>query len=147
MASLQTKPGHVQIHGWRGQLKLRAPCALPRYVHILESGDRHVAIPLGARFDERQGGEDPFGVGEVLARRGVGWWSVFMGRTSFRSRPGRCVRARGGPRSVDQISPYSAPVDWQESSENQAIPTALRVGKWLSSSTRCARSVRLSATS
>jgi hypothetical protein len=32
-----------------------------------------VAIPLGARFDERQGGEDPFGVGEVLARRGVGW--------------------------------------------------------------------------
>jgi hypothetical protein len=27
-------------------------------------------------FDERQGGEDPFGVGEVLARRGVGWSGV-----------------------------------------------------------------------
>jgi hypothetical protein len=41
----------------------------------VDERDLDVAVPLGAALDERQGGQDPFGVGEVLARRGVGWWS------------------------------------------------------------------------
>jgi hypothetical protein len=78
------------------------------------------AVPFGAPLDERQGGEDAFGVGEVLARRGVGWLGVH-GPGSVRSRP-RCGafhtgRGRlgagalqmwhvdGTPRSADRYSP------------------------------------------
>ena len=33
----------------------------------VDERDLDVPIPLGAPLDERQGGEDPFGVGEVLS--------------------------------------------------------------------------------
>ena len=45
----------------------------------VDERDLHVAIPLGLPLDERQGGEDPFGVGEVLSR-GAGWlWCAVHG--------------------------------------------------------------------
>ncbi len=37
----------------------------------VDERDLDVAIPLGSPLDERQGGEDPFGVGEVFARGSV----------------------------------------------------------------------------
>jgi hypothetical protein len=37
----------------------------------VDERDLDVAILLRAPLDERQGGQDPFGVGEVLARRRV----------------------------------------------------------------------------
>jgi hypothetical protein len=51
-----------------------------------------VTITVGAPLDKQQGGQDPFGVGEVLPRRGAGWlWCAVHGPDSVRSRPG--VRA------------------------------------------------------
>ena len=52
----------------------------------MDERDLNVAVPVGASLDERQSGQDPFGVGEVLARRRV-WVFGIHGPESFRSRP------------------------------------------------------------
>jgi len=52
----------------------------------VDERDLDAAIPLGGPPDERQGGQDPFGVCEVLARPALGGW-LFMGRAPSRSTP------------------------------------------------------------
>src|SRR6478752_4719598 len=48
--------------------------------------DLDVAVAVSAPLDERQRGQDPFGVGEVLSR-GAGWlWCAVHGPGSVRSR-------------------------------------------------------------
>ncbi len=42
----------------------------------MDERDLDVPVTVGAPLDERQGGQDPFGVGEVLACRGAGWLGV-----------------------------------------------------------------------
>jgi hypothetical protein len=60
----------------------------------------NVAIPIGAALDERQGGQESFGVGEVLSRGAAWLWVLFMGWGPFpvkvpvvcwRTRPGRLL--------------------------------------------------------
>ena len=63
--------------------------------------DLNVAVPFGAALDERQGGEDPFGVSEVLSRGLGGCGVLCMGRAPSRSRPrSRCWRTSRGRLSV-----------------------------------------------
>ena len=42
----------------------------------MDERDLDLAVPLGAPLDERQGGEDSFSVGEVLARGSVACLSI-----------------------------------------------------------------------
>jgi hypothetical protein len=41
--------------------------------------DLNVAVAVGGPLDKRQRGEDPFGVGEVLSRRGGWLWCAVHG--------------------------------------------------------------------
>jgi hypothetical protein len=67
-----------------------------------------------APLDERQGGQEPLRVGEVLARGGVGWLAVHGPDLNSGQGPGLVCRApAGAAHPVEEISPHCVPVDSQ----------------------------------
>jgi hypothetical protein len=64
----------------------------------VDERDLDVAIPLGAPPDKRQRGQDPFGVGEVLARCSAGWLGVHGPSSNLGQGPAVvCPHAAGPP--------------------------------------------------
>jgi hypothetical protein len=49
----------------------------------MDERDLDVAVPVGAPLDERQSGQDPFGIDEVLSRGAGCLWCAVHGPGSF----------------------------------------------------------------